>query len=327
MEGWVRHPRNSVRWWLPRVSLLLGSVAALAVVVGSVLIFPRWLVQWELGDKSDTLDSPDLAQAINDVRTTLFQGIAGVAVLGTGIVAYRQLRVAQGGQITERLNKAIDHLSKGDEHVRLGGIYALERIANDSRDDREAIAEILTAYVRQHAKWKKPSWSWPPRQAASTEVLEGLRVRQPDVQAAMTVLGRRKMPPGGAEPLLLFDVDLRQAGLRGGDLSKADLRGAHLEGADLHSAHLEEADLRRAYLGLAKLQGGKLKAVDLCGAHLQGAKLQGAKLEGAHADSTTIWCDGLPSETTEFDWKAAGVTLIRVEANAPGAAVDDQTKC
>jgi hypothetical protein len=186
--------------------LLLASVAVLAVVLGSALVFPRWLVQWGLGASPDTLDPPDLAKAINDVRTTLLQGIGGVVVLAGGIVAYRQLRVAQGGQITERLNKAIDHLSKGDEHTRLGGIYALERIANDSKDDREAIAEILTAYVRHHAKWKESSWSWPLRQASTTEVLEGLRVRKPDVQAAMTVLGRRKMPPGETRPLLLLTL-------------------------------------------------------------------------------------------------------------------------
>jgi hypothetical protein len=35
--------------------------------------------------------------------------------------------------------------------VTVGGIYALERIARDSPDDRAAIGEVLTAYVRGHA--------------------------------------------------------------------------------------------------------------------------------------------------------------------------------
>jgi uncharacterized protein YjbI with pentapeptide repeats len=75
------------------------------------------------------------------------------------------------------------------------------------------------------------------------------------------------------------------------------------------------------------LSGARLQGADLRGVHLQRAKLEEEKLEGAYADDKTIWCDGLPSATTTFGWKAAGVTCIPVEANAPVADVDDQTKC
>lgn len=36
----------------------------------------------------------------------------------------------------------------------LSGIYALERIAQDSKKDHWPIMEILTAYVRENAQWK-----------------------------------------------------------------------------------------------------------------------------------------------------------------------------
>ncbi len=35
--------------------------------------------------------------------------------------------------------------------VRLGGIYALERIARDSPKDHWTIMEVLTAYVRENS--------------------------------------------------------------------------------------------------------------------------------------------------------------------------------
>lgn len=47
----------------------------------------------------------------------------------------------------------------------------------------------------------------------------------------MTVLGRRELPPGKTDPLLLPHVDLREAGLIEANLEGADLRGANLEGA------------------------------------------------------------------------------------------------
>jgi uncharacterized protein YjbI with pentapeptide repeats len=211
--------------------------------------------------------------------------------------------------------------------VRLGGIYALERIANESGNNRKAIAEILTAYVRHHAKWVGPSRSWWWRRT-STEQLPGLRARQPDVQAVMTVLGRRAappLPPGEPEPerLFLAHVDLREAGLvdaklKGADLRDAHLEGAHLERADLRDAQLEGAHLERADLQDADLQGADLTCAQLqganldhsnlqrarlAGADLQEASLDGAQLTNARADLTTNWPEG-------FNRTRAGVLLI-----------------
>jgi hypothetical protein len=98
----------------------------------------------------------------NDVRTTLLQGLAG-AVVAVGLsLTWRQIRVNQEGQITERFNKAVDHLGTDKLDLRLGGTYALERIAKNSSEDRDTIAKVLTAFVRQRSPW-------PPSSPASTE--------------------------------------------------------------------------------------------------------------------------------------------------------------
>ena len=44
--------------------------------------------------------------------------------------------------------------------IRLGGIYALERIAKDSEKDHGPIMEVLTAYVRENAP--RPAAAPPP---------------------------------------------------------------------------------------------------------------------------------------------------------------------
>lgn len=66
---------------------------------------------------------------------------------------YRTVQVTREGQITERLTQAVKQLAEknGDERndvVVLGGIYALERIAANSRLDYQPIMEILTSFVR-----------------------------------------------------------------------------------------------------------------------------------------------------------------------------------
>src|SRR5829696_7956621 len=68
------------------------------------------------------------------------------------------LRLTREGQITERFTQAIEQLGATDDEgnkrleIRLGGIYALERIANDSPErDYSTIIEGLTTYLRENA--------------------------------------------------------------------------------------------------------------------------------------------------------------------------------
>ncbi len=131
-------------------------------------------------------------------------------------VAQNQLQVAQEGQITERFTRAIEQLGSDKMEVRLGGIYALERIAFDSDKDYWPIMETLTAYVRERAPWQEPPLSEcagsSGKESAATATL-GLATLKPatDIQAILTVLGRRKYRYGQKEEkgrLYLRNTDL-----------------------------------------------------------------------------------------------------------------------
>jgi hypothetical protein len=160
------------------------------------------------------------------------------------------LHVNREGQITERFTRAIDQLGETDDdgnkrlEIRLGGVYALERIARDSEDDHGPIVEVLTAYVRKHA-------AWLPKPSEANEDPHP----EPDVQAVLTVLGRRFRYYGEVGRLDLAETDLRGSHLPGAHLEKAVLREAHLEKAYLPAAHLEGADLGEA-IGLTQAQIG-----------------------------------------------------------------------
>jgi hypothetical protein len=251
-------------------------------------------------------------KAQNEVRTTLLQGLAGLVLLVGAYFTYRQLHTAREGQITERYTRAIDQLGHSEVDVRLGGIYALERIARDSLADRLTIGEVLTAFVRSHAPWPP---SLPGQDAPDTPIrlISELQVRAPDVQASLKVLGRGRFTPPKAEGehLDLHGVDLRNARmtrahlegafLYDSHLERAVLLEAHLEGARLHGCHLQEAVLRDAHLEGAILHFSRLEGAILHGAHLDGIEeLEFADLAGAKADEHTSWPDG-------YDWRAAGV--------------------
>ena len=108
----------------------------------------------------------------------------------------RTHELTEQGQVTDRYTKAIEQLGSDKPDVRIGGIYALERIARDSARDHPTVMEVLTAFIREHSQedWPLPAptsrMKWIIRRARFREQERSTR---PDVEAALTVLGRREM--------------------------------------------------------------------------------------------------------------------------------------
>jgi len=60
--------------------------------------------------------------------------------------------------VTDRYTKAIEQLGSDKRDVRIGGIYALERVARDSPRDHPTVIEVLAAFIREHSReqWPEP---------------------------------------------------------------------------------------------------------------------------------------------------------------------------
>lgn len=280
-------------------------------------------------------------KSLSDVRANLLTATAGLAIIATGYFTWRrigieedqansareqvdrareqvaaardqaaqqaeasrlQLDLTQEGQITERYTKAVEQLGDQDNlTVRLGAIYALERLAKDSdarraaaegtsrvpQNDRATIEELLTTFCRQFSHVRLDGAD--AESTSGEDGDDGASVR-PDVSAILTVLGRLGDPP----PYDLRMVMARQANLMDAKFEQVDLEGANLEGANLEGADLEWANLTDAKLGGANLERARLQSASLVGADLHGANLQevylgGADLQGANLQGAYLW--------------------------------------
>ena len=237
----------------------------------------------------------------------LFLGSA--ALLAGFYFTLDKLRVTVERHMTDRFVQAIDQLGKDNLEIRLGGIYALERMAATSEKDHWTIMEVLTAYLREHARWKEDPIAGEQ---------QPVPLLAADIQAILTVLGRRSRTyqDGEHQRLDLRATDLRRVNLSGAHLEGAILSEVHLEGANLKSVHLEQAILRRAELKKANLteahlnkaflgQGAMLKQAHLEEAYFIGAHLEGADLLGADfRDAFSLTWDqiklALRDDTTRF---------------------------
>lgn len=130
--------------------------------------------------------------------------------------------------------------------------------------------EVLAAFVNEHFREQ-----WPQPMNAESRVTEPMRrTTRPDVQAAITVIGRRDARRDTQR------VDLTAAVLPFALLFDADLRRVRLVSADLQDAVLHRAALIDANFTDANLAGAELIGADLTGATLAGVNLTGATIDG-----------------------------------------------
>ncbi|MEU7795567.1 pentapeptide repeat-containing protein [Micromonospora tulbaghiae] len=238
----------------------------------------------------------------------------------------RQQALAAQGQITERFGKAIEQLGQTNPDkmdVRLGAIYALERIMRDSATDYPAVVQVLAGFIRGHA----PRNGRTPQSSGKPDSPDGKIHPPEDIQAALDVLGRRSIKGNTGEmPFSLAntnlagasiwanfaDVSFRGADLRGANLSGtnlddakmagADMRGASLAGARLFDAGLSDVNLAGADMTRADLRRAWLSNTNLSGANLTDALLTRTQLQCADVDETTI----LPEKLLRDKWAETG---------------------
>jgi hypothetical protein len=283
------------QWLLGHYQAVLGVAVALGLI-GAV--FP---LAGRLVSKSSIKSDGDRLKLQNDIRSTIFQAIAGLAVFVGVFVAWQQIQsdrsqsqatntLASQEQVAQAYGQAVSELGSHQEDVRIGGMYALEEIFKAGQNPnkpptnpiiiriRPAVFGLLTAYIRTHAFWPNDS----PSCDKSARVIPTLNERAPDVQEALNVLGNRGYGAPGEPNLFLEDSNLRNADLYG-SFDDTDFRYSNLSGVNFIDT---------------SLLGTNLRDTDLCGADLSSAvNYQGDQFEGAVADGTTKFPKGFDPST------------------------------
>ena len=231
--------------------------------------------------------------------------IAAVIALPLAIwrsfVATRQAETAQRSLLNERYQKGAEMLGSEGLSVRLGGIYALWRLAEEYPEEYYILTmHLFCAFVRD-----------PTRKAVEAGLIDGglftsdaeftsgeeeadeedgiarpPRVRD-DVQAIIDLIRKRSEKHITVEREADFRLDLRAAKLRFASLASMSLARTLLVKADLSNAILNGTILSGANLYNAVLSGANLEDVNLRGAILKGADLSEANLKN---------CKGLTRE-------------------------------
>src|SRR5258708_17438363 len=112
-----------------------------------------------------TLRNARTLPGVDSTLTAAAIGVGGTVIIGvagfwasvrntnkTAALTLRALDLTEQGQVSDRYTKAVGQLGDESSPVRVGGIYALERIGHDSPEDRTTIIYVLGAFIRERSR-------------------------------------------------------------------------------------------------------------------------------------------------------------------------------
>ncbi len=252
--------RNCRRGILPGV--FCGGIA---VVIVLSVVFWEWLNDGESGSTT-----------IRNVALVVAGAMALAIALWRSRVADRQANTAQQSLLNERYQKGAEMLGSEVLSVRLGGVYALQSLAQEHPEQYHVqIMRLFCAFVRYPTR--DPSLK-PEREGNQKGDLLGIRQ---DVEAVIQAIGSRPKSRIALERNASFRLDLRGADLHGAQLLDADFSNAMLHHSNLSGVNFANTDLTDSFLSYSDLSQAQFHDVNFTRARLWFADLSGAMLQDA----------------------------------------------
>ncbi|WP_143231238.1 pentapeptide repeat-containing protein [Actinosynnema sp. ALI-1.44] len=204
---------------------------------------------WLLREASQSKDPP--AARVEAIKTGLSIGAGSGGAFALLLAVRRQWHQEVAGtaneldaaekRVTELYTKAADQLGSDKAPVRLAGLYALERVANNDSNQRQTITNLLCAYLRM--PFDPPTF--PPDDDASPSTIDDHRNRTQELEvrlAAQRILEEHLSWPERYERRLLPQVDPPTFwGYR-----NIDLTGAVLIDFSLQRCRIDNASFAKA---------------------------------------------------------------------------------
>lgn len=312
-----------------------GPAAAAGVLIVAILGAP--FVVWRAVVAQKTVDVAEQGM-ITDRINKAVQGLGAEKTVKELIETPRYRKDENGGWLLDEdgnlvpatrpdgsplINREEVERTVPNLEVRIGAIYALERIAQDSLRDHIQIMEILCAYIRENApasqermlpkppeidgnelgkqKPKLVAWLKEHKEVMETKGRDGGPIRpREDIQVAITVIGRRGARQRAMEMRRALPfaeavgdfppcpIDMRTVSIKAWKDTKEKWEKKLTFWRAVRSESTYRLDLRGTDLAGAVLLRLNFENARLDKAVLDGANLYSARLDGASLSQTSL---------------------------------------
>jgi uncharacterized protein YjbI with pentapeptide repeats len=234
---------KSLKWHLPAVLPRLGNMLNLisnhwliAVIVFATLVVAP-LLYW--------IASPDTFSQRLRTLTAIGTGIGAIALFINLFFTSQTVENSRQTLLHQRKSQQDDRFFKAAEllgnersiDARVAALFALEQLANDSDDQYRQVMEVISTFIRRRSdEVRSDGW--------------GVSKAPQDIEAAITILGRRQRTIGRGEQtgLNLRGAFLRSVSLRNAEFQLVDLAGANLADTQFYSCNFAGARFDEAQL-------------------------------------------------------------------------------
>lgn len=254
------------------------ALAAGAIIYGLLVMIPG---VWAGGDPQLEVEE----------RRNLIAVLAGTLTVFIFLLNRQRHELEKDESRTNRYTEAVQLL--GDERLtaRLGGIYALQRLGNESPKDVPAIAQLLASFIREVSR--EIVEQHQQSENRKQPILDGLNRAPSDIVAATRVLGSPEFRPYYRSNLFLGEVSLQGAVLVGANLRNRqfdgfDLTESYLDGADLSSCSMVNVQLSGAHGRYVNFQGTRLHTAGMANCVMDGSDFLGADVSEMYVQGTSF---------------------------------------
>jgi hypothetical protein len=248
-------------WPWPLTYTGVATIAAAVTVLGVI----AFVIMLQVAGRAAPADRPALQIDAIKYGLGLFAAGGAVAALLLGIRRQQHSEHAQAHteldaserRVTDLYTKAVEQLGHADAAVRLGGLYALERVAQNNLAQRQTVINVLCAYLRMpftppvgHGREETHATTpeVPEQTILEAEPVEGRNPNQ-ELQVRLTaqriIIAHLTVPTGTVSKQAMKlapnsskkfwpDIDI-------------DLVGATLIGWDMRSCWMQRAEFTRAF--------------------------------------------------------------------------------
>lgn len=229
---------------------------------------------------------------VNDVLKATVTALTLVGAVLAGLYAYRKQLLSEGdahradaSQLADRYTTAAEQLGHDQAAVRLAGVYALARLADDWEEQRQVCIDVLCAYLRIPYE---PDPTQADHKAGEREVRWTI----------IRVIRSHLLDPAA---WCTHSLDFTDATFDGGDLSHShflgtvDFGGANFSGStvDFHRAQFSGGTVN---FNSATFSGGTVR---FGGANFSGSTVN---FNGANFSDGTVNFDDATFSGTAFSW-------------------------
>ncbi|MEI6427383.1 MAG: pentapeptide repeat-containing protein [Pseudanabaena sp. ELA607] len=234
------------------------------VLIFLVAILVCWVSHWGIQVSSNyaNLQPKEKFNPSLEITKAIISGAGTVSTIIGGVFLYlnydeakrknsTDAKLAEARLITERFSKAIEHLGSEKLHVRLGGIYSLERISQDSQRDYSTVIEVLRTFIQTNSVLltnlsnKRDIQITVEGKSVDYNLPVDHEIQSAIQAAAIVIIRRNRSDHPDEKRINLRDVNLFEANLGKVEIWNIDFSGSNFSTAKLTGTKICVSDFSK----------------------------------------------------------------------------------